>query len=103
MQLSVLTPDKQVFEGQIVSVKVPGTLGEFQILKNHAPIVSSLKDGKVTLVTAAGEHKIYDEESGDIKVEDTAGKEIQFDITAGFIEALNNEVSLLVNGVDKIA
>ena len=80
MNITVLTPDKEVFKGAITSVKVPGTGGQFQILKNHAPIVSSLSKGGITIVKDGGEKMI-------------------FTIEKGFIEVLNNEVSLLVQGV----
>ena len=99
MNITILTPDKQVFKGEIVSVKVPGTMGQFQVLNNHAPIVSSLEAGKVHIVTAAGEHEVYNESTGDIEVENEAGKTITFSIEAGFIEVLKNEIALLVQGV----
>ncbi|MEM9990257.1 MAG: ATP synthase F1 subunit epsilon, partial [Bacteroidota bacterium] len=78
--LSVLTADRSLFEGAIRSVKVPGVLGQFQVLNNHAPIVSALTAGAVTIVTEQGES-------------------VQFDIEQGFLEVLNNEASLLVQGV----
>jgi F-type H+-transporting ATPase subunit epsilon len=62
---------------------VPGTAGQFEILAGHAPIVSSLQQGKVRIITETGEKKV-------------------FSILNGFIEVLNNEVSLLVQGVDNI-
>ena len=99
MNITVLTPDKELFSGAITSVKVPGTLGEFQVLKNHAPIVSSLEPGPVEIVTAAGVHRIFDLESGVVKTSDTPGKKVIFRIDGGFIEVLNNEISLLVRGV----
>jgi F-type H+-transporting ATPase subunit epsilon len=77
MNISVLTPDKEIFEGAIKSVKVPGTDGQFQVLKNHAPIVASLSVGDVTLVKENGEKMV-------------------FPIKSGFIEVLYNQVSLLV-------
>lgn len=80
MNITVLTPDKEIFKGEISSVKVPGTGGEFQILKNHAPIVSSLSKGKVAITKADG------------------GK-LSFSIEKGFIEVLRSEISLLVQGV----
>lgn len=86
----------------ITSVKVPGTLGEFQILKNHAPIVSSLEAGKVHIVTAKGAYRYFDEESGTIKTEDEAGKAITFTVNGGFVEVLNDEISLLVTGLKEI-
>ena len=99
MNISILTPDKEVFHGVVISVKVPGTMGEFQVLKNHAPIVSSLEKGIVTLVTNGGSYKFYDEESGTIKEGSESGKTLKFNIGGGFIEVLNNEISLLVRGV----
>jgi F-type H+-transporting ATPase subunit epsilon len=77
MNISVLTPDKEIFEGAITSVKVPGIDGQFQVLKNHAAIVSSLGSGDVTLIKDGGE-------------------KMTFPIKSGFIEVLNNNISLLV-------
>ena len=42
MLLDILTPEKKLFEGDVKSVKFPGTNGEFEILNNHAPIISTL-------------------------------------------------------------
>jgi F-type H+-transporting ATPase subunit epsilon len=99
MKISVLTPERVIFQGTVISVKVPGTLGEFQVLKNHAPIVSSLEAGTVHVVTAEGEYKYFDAESGEIKVSDEAGRALHFSIAGGFIEVLRDEISLLVQGV----
>lgn len=99
MHITVLTPEKEIFQGAIESVKVPGVSGEFQVLKNHAPIVSALEAGKVSIVTSVGEYRYFDDESGSIKTADEAGKTLTFDIDGGFLEVLNNELSLLVSGV----
>jgi F-type H+-transporting ATPase subunit epsilon len=80
MKLIVLTPDHQVFEGLVSLVKVPGTTGYFEVLSGHAPIVSSLSKGVV-------------------KFKEKNGNEKTFTIEDGFIEVLNNEISLLVTGV----
>jgi len=82
MNISVLTPDRSIYKGTITSVKVPGTSGEFQILNNHAPIVSSLDAGKVT-------------------IQKDNGEELSFEIERGFVEVLNNEIALLVQGVQE--
>ena len=82
MNITVLSPDAQIFEGEITSVKVPGISGEFEVLRNHAPIVSALDKGRVRIIKSGGE-------------------DLKFTIEKGFIEVLNNEVSLLVQGVDK--
>jgi len=50
MNISVLTPDRTVFEGSIKSLKVPGVGGAFEILRGHAAIVSALKGGSVRIV-----------------------------------------------------
>ena len=102
MNLTVLTPDKTLFKGLVTSVKIPGALGEFQVLKNHAPIVSALEHGKVTIVVADGEVEYYDAESGDIESGLIDGNRYLFTIEKGFIEVLNNEISLLVQGISDI-
>ncbi len=78
MLLDVLTPDEQLFSGEIESVMVPGINGNFQILENHAPIVSALGKGSVEIKRPGGELET-------------------FKIEQGFIEVLKNEVSLLVH------
>lgn len=77
MYLEIITPDKRVFEGDITSVKVPGTLGSFEILNNHAPIVSSLDKGEVRVKTSKGEL-------------------LQYQVDGGVIEVMKNKVSLLI-------
>jgi F-type H+-transporting ATPase subunit epsilon len=99
MTISVLTPEKEIFSGEATSVKVPGSSGEFQILNNHAPIVSSLEAGVIHIVTASGEYRYYDEESGEIKTANQPGKTLHFKVSGGFVEVLKNEISLLVQGV----
>lgn len=96
MVITVLTPEKELFRGPINSVKVPGSKGQFQVLKNHAPIVSSLDAGVITIETSAGEYRYFDIETGTIRNDSAAGKTITFQIRKGFIEVLRNEVSLLV-------
>lgn len=76
LRLKIVTPEKIVYSGEIVSVRVPGTLGSFEILDNHAPIISALEKGTVDYVTAEGRHQIQ--------------------ISGGFVEVQKNEVSLCV-------
>ena len=84
MNLTVLTPDQEIFKGTVKSVKVPGTDGQFEVLEGHAPIVAALVKGNVRLI----------KEQGD---------KMTFNIDKGFIEVLNNEVALLVQGVSDAA
>lgn len=99
MRIAVLTPDREIFEGSITSVKVPGVKGSFQILNGHAPIVSALEEGKVEIITAQGDYSFYDKESKKTKTGSKPGEKISFKIEGGFIEVLNNEISLLIQGV----
>jgi len=49
MFLEIVTPEASIFQGEVESVIVPGVVGQFQMLENHAPIVSLLQEGKVKI------------------------------------------------------
>ncbi|NJB86097.1 F-type H+-transporting ATPase subunit epsilon [Lewinella marina] len=98
MKISILTPDRTIFQGNVTKVALPGTDGSFQLLDNHAPLVSSLTEGRVTMVTAAGEYSYYDEDAKGMTKDSTANRSLTFTIDRGFVEVLNNEVNLLVQG-----
>jgi F-type H+-transporting ATPase subunit epsilon len=68
MKIEIITPDKKVYEGDIKSVRVPGKKGSFQVLKDHAPIISTLEQGRVIMVETEGEEKIFEISSGVIEV-----------------------------------
>ena len=51
MTLEIITPEKKLFSGEVNSVKFPGTNGEFEILNNHAPIISTLSNGEIRVIT----------------------------------------------------
>ena len=55
MQVDILTPDKVLFSGEATSVKLPGSLGQFEVLNNHAPLVSSLNAGNIRVRSAKGD------------------------------------------------
>ena len=76
LHLTIVSPEKVVFKGEVESVLVPGTLGDFEILTDHAPIISSLEKGKVEYVTNEGKR--------------------QLEVNGGFVEVKKNEVSLCV-------
>lgn len=82
MHLIILTPEKKYFDGEVSMVQVPGSeeKGAFELLNNHAPIVSAIQAGDVRVKTASGEQS--------------------FTIKSGFLEAANNTISLLVEGVE---
>ena len=54
LRLRIIAPDRLVYEGEVESVTIPGTLGSFTVLNNHAPIISSLDMGKITYKDADG-------------------------------------------------
>ena len=72
LSLKIVSPEKIEFTGEVQSVKVPGTQGKFEILTDHAPIISTLQKGIVE----------YDGQ--------------QLEILGGFVEVQQNEVSLCV-------
>ena len=53
----LVSPDKQMFSGQAESVLVPGSEGDFVVLKDHAPVMAALKPGVIAIEDAAGKHK----------------------------------------------
>lgn len=76
MKLEIITPDKRLFEGSIKSAIFPGNEGSFGVLNNHAPMIATLKAGKVELI-----------EENNNKVE--------FVIKGGVVEVLKNKVVVL--------
>jgi len=68
MKIEILTPDKKIFEGEIKSVRVPGKKGSFQVLKDHAPIISTLENGMVIMVDQENTEKIFEISGGVIEV-----------------------------------
>ena len=69
MQLEIITPEKKVFEGEVTSVQLPGVTGKFEILNNHAPIISSLTKGKVRVIDSNNNTEHYDINSGVIEMQ----------------------------------
>ena len=66
MNVRIIKPDSTVFEGQASLLQLPGTNGLFEILENHAPIISSLAPGKIRIQTDDGE-KTFDIKAGVVK------------------------------------
>lgn len=80
MKIEIITPDRKIYEGDIKSVRVPGAKGSFQVLKDHAPIVSTLNQGTVIII-------------------DQTGNEVRFQIAGGVIEVKMNRIILLAESV----
>jgi len=69
MHLEIITPDRKVYQGEVTEASFPGADGSFQVLKNHAPMVSALAKGQVSF-TAAGEKVDMTIEGGVVEVKD---------------------------------
>ena len=91
MDLSIVSPEALLFNGEVESVTLPGTSGYFQILNNHAPLVSTLAAGKVKI-----EGKINLEEINREKFEYKEGF-TYLDIISGSVEVLDNKVTILTD------
>lgn len=77
MQVEIITPDKEIYKGEATLVQLPGIDGSFEILNNHAPLISALKEGKIKLKkTKESQDEFYE-------------------INGGVIEVLNNKVLIL--------
>lgn len=68
MKIEIITPDTKIYEGEIKSVRVPGKKGSFQVLKDHAPIISTLENGPVIIVDDNDEEKMFEIDGGVIEV-----------------------------------
>ena len=79
-ELSILTPEKSVFEGAVEYVQVPGLAGYLGVLANHAALVTGLADGTLTVRKAGGE-------------------EVRWSVSGGFFEVSGNRATVLADSV----
>ena len=84
LKLKIVTPEEVRFEGPVTSVVAPGTLGYLGILKNHAPLVTTLAVGNLT-------------------VRDPQGTTQTFKVEGGFLEVLKNQVLVLTDNIAVVA
>ncbi|HLF32944.1 MAG TPA: ATP synthase F1 subunit epsilon [Cyclobacteriaceae bacterium] len=82
MVLEIYTPEQKYFEGQVESVIFPGSGGSFQVLNNHAALISTLDRGKVKYKDKKEEWEVI--------------------IDGGVVEVLNNRVVLLADGITEV-
>lgn len=69
MKLEIITPDTVVFTGENVSlVQLPGIDGSFEVMENHAPLITALKKGQVKVVVKGEKPSFYDIRGGVIEV-----------------------------------
>ena len=79
MFLEIYTPDQKVFEGEVESAKFPGSKGEFQVLNNHASLISSLTKGKIEYLSKQGLDEVM--------------------IDGGVVEVLHNKITVLAESI----
>lgn len=79
MHLEIITPDQEVFKGEVSKTTLPGSQGSFQILKDHAPMISALEKGKVMYVTENTEKEL--------------------EVEGGVAEVLDNQVTVLIEKI----
>ena len=81
LKVEIVTPAKIAFEGNVKSITIPGTKGTFQVLFNHAPLMSSF-------------------EVGFIKIENESEKKTNYATSGGTVEVLNNKVIVLAESFE---
>jgi len=83
MFLEIITPDEKIFEGEVESATFPGSNGFFQVMNDHAALVSSMKQGDIRF----------------IKIIENKRKETQIAVTGGVVEVLNNKILVLAESI----
>ncbi len=76
MHLDIITPDTTLFSGEVTLVQLPGKDGSFEILNQHAPLISVLKSGKIRIL-------------------DRSKQELFFEVKSGVVEVRNNKILVL--------
>jgi F-type H+-transporting ATPase subunit epsilon len=80
MNLEILTPERKLYSGEVYGVQMPGISGSFEVLDKHAPMISALKPGRIKVLKDKQNHLA------------------NYDVLGGFVEVLNNKVTVLVEG-----
>lgn len=80
MYVEIVSPDKTLYSGDIKIIRLPGSKGSFEILKNHAPIISTLAHGHIRAVEKDGEEHL-------------------FEVSGGVVEVVNNNIIVLAEPV----
>jgi F-type H+-transporting ATPase subunit epsilon len=96
MRLEIITPEKKLFEGNVDAVTFPGIDGSFQVLKGHAPIISSLKEGKIK-VFLSNEEKEFDMLSGEVENDPSNNRIIRLGVKGGVVEMRDNHIIVLAD------
>ncbi len=93
MILEVLTPGKLLYNGNVEHVQMPGLNGSFGVLENHAPLISALKAGRVSVKQADKQDSQV--QHGSFFEDIAKSKDFDFEITGGVAEINNNKIIIL--------
>ncbi|PNQ74945.1 hypothetical protein C1T31_02080 [Hanstruepera neustonica] len=97
MYLEIVSPEATLFSSEVDSVLVPGVNGEFEMLKDHAPIVSLLKEGTIKIHTHTQSHLVFDELHASIVPHLDNDKILTLKINSGTLEMKDNKVIILAD------
>ena len=97
MYLEIVSPEATLFSSEVDSVVVPGVMGEFEMLNNHAPIISLLKEGVVKIKTHSISHLVFDELHADVIPHQADKKVLTVKINSGTVEMKDNKVIILAD------
>ncbi|PTX44746.1 F-type H+-transporting ATPase subunit epsilon [Christiangramia gaetbulicola] len=98
MYLEIVTPEAVVFRAQVDAVKVPGHDGEFQMLNNHAPIVSTLTEGEVKINLSSGsQNEVKRKDLTGFRTEASEPDVLYYTITGGVLEMKDNKAIVLAD------
>ncbi len=97
MYLEIVSPEATLFSSEVDSVTVPGINGEFQMLNNHAPIVSILKKGTIKIHTHTQSHLVFDELHAEVNPHNDDDNVLTVQINSGTVEMKDNKVIVLAD------
>lgn len=69
MFIEIITPDKKLFSGEVSLAQFPGTVGSFEILNNHAPVISTLTKGKIKIIDSEKRTQFFEIKSGVVEMQ----------------------------------
>lgn len=91
MELNVITPTNKIFDGEVVSVSLPGQVGIFQVLNNHSSIISSLISGEIIVELA----EKFEEAGSNTMIKQIDANHISISINSGVVELIDNKLIVL--------
>ena len=97
MLLEILTPEHNLYKGEVTHVELPGSNGSFGVLDNHAPLVSGLDEGEVKF--SFEKNASVEKLNKAFKKDSNNSNQLNLSIKGGFVEVLNNKVSILIESL----